>query len=89
MRPYDRFRSSARYGTSGKIPSAIFVGVVATVAMDLAAFAQRRLFGIPSLKYAMVGRWLGHIPRGCSSTVPSVKARLFRVKRLWDGPPIT
>ena len=32
--------------------------------MDLWALLQRRLLGIPSLDFAMVGRWLGHLRRG-------------------------
>lgn len=43
---------------------AIFIGIIATCFMDLIAIVQRRLFDIPSLNYAMVGRWLGHIPKG-------------------------
>lgn len=43
---------------------AIFVGVFATGFMDLIAFAQRRFLGIPFLNYAMVGRWIGYIPKG-------------------------
>ncbi len=43
---------------------AIFIGIIATGFMDLIAIVQRRLFDIPSLNYAMVGRWLGHIANG-------------------------
>jgi hypothetical protein len=32
--------------------------------MDLWAIVLKRAFGIASLNYAMVGRWLGHFPRG-------------------------
>lgn len=46
------------------ILNTILLGIIATAVMDLAAFAQHRLLGIPSLNYAMVGRWLGHFPRG-------------------------
>lgn len=49
---------------SDMILDAILVGVVATGVMDLVALAQSRLFGIPSLDYAMLGRWLAHMPRG-------------------------
>lgn len=54
------------------IYQAIFIGIVATAVMDLMAVAQARLFGIPSLNYAMVGRWLGHIPKG-RLVHPSIK----------------
>jgi len=32
--------------------------------MDIWALLMSRLFDIPSLNYRMVGRWVGHIPRG-------------------------
>ncbi|BAN47510.1 DUF2938 domain-containing protein [Metapseudomonas resinovorans] len=42
----------------------ILVGVGATLATDIWAWLRRRLFGVPSLDYALVGRWLGHMGRG-------------------------
>lgn len=46
------------------IVRAIWLGVGATLLMDLWALARRRCFGVPSLDYALVGRWLGHMRRG-------------------------
>lgn len=43
---------------------ALWIGAGATVVMDLWAVLRRRLFGIPSLDYALVGRWLVHLTRG-------------------------
>ena len=43
---------------------AVMVGVGATVVMDLWAVFLNRFFSIPSLNYAMVGRWIGHFPNG-------------------------
>jgi hypothetical protein len=43
---------------------AVLIGVGATVVMDLWAVLLKRCFGIPSLDYRLVGRWLGHMPRG-------------------------
>lgn len=43
---------------------AVVVGVGATVLMDIWSIARRRLFGIPALDYALVGRWLGHMVHG-------------------------
>jgi hypothetical protein len=40
------------------------IGVGATAVMDLWAFFLKRAFGVPSLDYAWVGRWVGHFPRG-------------------------
>jgi hypothetical protein len=42
----------------------ILIGCGATAVMDLWAIFQKRVLGLQSLDYAMVGRWLGHFPRG-------------------------
>lgn len=36
----------------------------ATFFMDLWAVLQKRIFGVPPLDYALVGRWIGHLWRG-------------------------
>jgi hypothetical protein len=41
----------------------VFIGAGATVVIDLWAALLRR-FGVPSLKLALLGRWVGHLPRG-------------------------
>lgn len=46
------------------VMDAVLIGGGATIFMDIVALLRHRLFGIPSLDYAMVGRWLGHLPRG-------------------------
>lgn len=43
----------------------IMVGIGATAATDLWAFARRRLLGLPMPDYGLVGRWLAHMPQGC------------------------
>lgn len=43
---------------------ALLVGIGATLVMDLWALLLKHVFAIPSLDYAMVGRWIGHLPRG-------------------------
>ena len=40
----------------------IAIGAGATLVMDLWAALLRR-FGIPSLDFAMLGRWIGHMPK--------------------------
>lgn len=40
------------------------MGICATAVMDLWGVLLRRVFGMASLDYAMVGRWLGHMPAG-------------------------
>jgi hypothetical protein len=43
---------------------AVVIGVGATAVLDLwAAFAQRAL-GLPAANMALLGRWVGHFPRG-------------------------
>src|SRR5688572_27001687 len=42
----------------------LLIGAGATVVMDIWAIARKRLLGIPSLDYALVGRWLVHMTRG-------------------------
>ncbi|HAE48518.1 MAG: hypothetical protein CMO30_19720 [Tistrella sp.] len=46
------------------ILGAIIVGIGATAVMDGWAIIQKRLFGAPSLDYRLVGRWIGHFPKG-------------------------
>jgi hypothetical protein len=43
---------------------AVIVGAGATGIMDLWTLFLKRVFGIPSLDYAWVGRWIGHFRRG-------------------------
>lgn len=44
--------------------SSIVVGAGATAAMDLWAALLWRAFRVPSLDFALLGRWIGHFPRG-------------------------
>ncbi|ESJ12545.1 membrane protein [Cupriavidus sp. HPC(L)] len=43
---------------------AVAIGAGATLTMDLWAEIQRVGLGMKPLDYGMVGRWLGHMPRG-------------------------
>lgn len=49
--------------TLAMLKAALLIGVGATVIMDLWGMLLRRL-GIPTLNFAMVGRWAGHVMRG-------------------------
>ena len=40
------------------------IGVGATVVMDIVALALHRFAGMPRPDYALVGRWIGHMPGG-------------------------
>jgi hypothetical protein len=46
------------------IPAAIALGIGATLVMDLWNLFLKRAFGIPSLNYCLLGRWIGHMPAG-------------------------
>ena len=56
---------------------AILTGIGATAAMDFWALARKRLFGIPAMDYALVGRWLAWLARG-----------RFRHERIAASPPV-
>ncbi len=43
---------------------AIVIGAAATALLDLWALFLQRAFGIAPPNWAMVGRWVGHLPRG-------------------------
>ncbi|WP_315836202.1 DUF2938 domain-containing protein [Bradyrhizobium prioriisuperbiae] len=43
---------------------AVIIGIGATAVMDIWTLTQQRVFGVPVLDYAMVGRWIGHLRRG-------------------------
>ena len=45
------------------VARSFLIGAGATVVMDVWAAALRR-FGVPSLSFAFLGRWIGHLPRG-------------------------
>jgi len=47
-----------------RVSRAVLVGAGATAVMDLGAEAIRRVTGVAPLDYALVGRWLGHMPHG-------------------------
>lgn len=52
------------------------IGVGATLLMDLWNLFLKRAFGIPSLDYCLLGRWLRHMPGGT-----------FRHARIAAAPP--
>jgi hypothetical protein len=43
---------------------AIAIGIGATLVMDLWNLFLKRTFGVPSLSYCLLGRWLRHMPGG-------------------------
>jgi hypothetical protein len=53
------------------------IGLGGAALMDVWSLALRRGFGIPTLDYALLGRWIGHFPRG----------RFFH-DRIASAPPV-
>jgi hypothetical protein len=51
-------------GVAELVVRGVVIGVAAAALMDAWSLVLRRGFGVPTLDYAMLGRWLGHIPRG-------------------------
>ena len=51
-------------GETNAILGAMAVGIGATLVMDLWNLFLKRTFGISSLNYCLLGRWLRHIPEG-------------------------
>ena len=47
-----------------QILGAVTIGIGATLIMDLWNLFLRRGFGIPSLDYCLLGRWVRHLPAG-------------------------
>lgn len=43
---------------------ALFIGIGATLVMDLWGVFQKRVLGIQPLNYCLLGRWIGHFPHG-------------------------
>ena len=60
---------------------ALLIGVGATLVMDLWALVLRR-FGVPSLDFALLGRWIGHLPTGTLVHESIAKAAPVRGERL-------
>jgi Protein of unknown function (DUF2938) len=55
----------------------LLTGAGATAFMDLSAIARQRVLGIPAPNYGLVGRWMGHMPRG-----------VFRHDSIAAAPPV-
>lgn len=61
----------------------IFIGLGATVVMDLWAWIQRRFLGIPSLNYALVARWAFYIPKGKFVHKPIMSTQPVMGEKFW------
>ena len=61
---------------------ALLIGAGATAVMDIWAVARKQLLGIPSLNYALVGRWLAYMARGRFRHDPIAATPAVRGERL-------
>ena len=61
---------------------AIMIGIGATAIGDLWALFVRRVLGVPSPDWALVGRWVGHMPRGRFMHSPIAAAAPIRNERI-------
>jgi hypothetical protein len=52
---------------------AVLIGIGGAMLMDLWNLFLKRAFGIPSLNYCLLGRWIGHMPSG-RFTHPNITA---------------
>lgn len=67
---------------SSLIYSILFIGIGATLVMDLWTLLLRHL-GVTTLNYAMVGRWAGHLLEGRWRHAAIGKAEPIRGERAW------
>ncbi|HEX2255195.1 MAG TPA: DUF2938 domain-containing protein [Afifellaceae bacterium] len=44
--------------------TAVLIGIGGTVILDLWSAFMQRVFNVPATNWAMVGRWVGHMPAG-------------------------
>ena len=63
------------------IRDAIILGIGATVFMDIWALVLWHVFGVPSLDYALVGRWIGHLRHGTWIHPSIMRAEPLRYER--------
>jgi hypothetical protein len=59
------------------------IGTIATMLMDAWLFVLKRL-GVPTMNFALLGRWVGHLPRGRLIHHPIAKAAPISGE-LWIG----
>lgn len=64
---------------------ALAIGIGATLLMDLWNLFLKRTFGIPSLNYCLLGRWLRHMPDGTfrHASISAAPRRTFECAVGW------
>ncbi|HEX6643265.1 MAG TPA: DUF2938 domain-containing protein [Gemmatimonadales bacterium] len=63
------------------------IGAGATAVMDLWNLLLRRAFGIPSLDYCLLGRWLLHMPTGTfrHASIARAESKPYECQAGWIG----
>ncbi|MBI4914505.1 MAG: DUF2938 domain-containing protein [Acidobacteria bacterium] len=71
--------------TPPHVLSAVAIGVGASLLMDAWNLLLKRAFGIPSLNYCLLGRWLLHMPEGTfiHSSIAAAPPRRFECAVGW------
>lgn len=64
------------------IPLAMLLGIGATAVMDAWLLLLKRL-GVPTLNFAFIGRWVGHLVRGQIAHAAIAKAAPVRGELAW------
>nr|WP_233250692.1 DUF2938 domain-containing protein [Acidovorax sp. HMWF018] len=64
------------------IPLAMLLGIGATAVMDAWLLLLKRL-GVPTLNFAFIGRWVGHLVRGQIAHAAIAKATPVRGELAW------
>ena len=64
------------------IPLAMLLGIGATAVMDAWLLLLKRL-GVPTLNFAFIGRWVGHLLRGQVAHTAIAKAAPVRGELAW------
>src|SRR5687768_12492493 len=69
------------------ILGAIAIGIGATLVMDVWNLFLKRTFGIPSLNYCLLGRWLRHMPGGTfrHASINASPQKRFECKVGWTA----
>jgi hypothetical protein len=60
----------------------ILIGIGATMVSDLWGLVRAPLFGVPAPDFGLVGRWIGHMPRGRFRHERIASARTIRGERV-------
>lgn len=64
------------------LPRVVLIGIGATAAMDAWLLLLRRL-GVPTLNFALIGRWAGHLLRGRWAHRPIAASAPIRGELAW------